>query len=181
MFAHAGVRVLTGHEQRPAEADVTAAETIRGSSPETLPQPLPAREGGGAPRDGRLPHALRSLHKLPLSRKLRYDLRVLATFIRIYCDGRHADRPRAPVPDPIWRLTATGKPPAIHCPACTKLLGHATAKRRRCPLDPKPACKHCPQHCYAPAYRAQIRKVMRYSGRRLILSGRVDYLWHLLF
>lgn len=135
----------------------------------TLPQPLPARVGGGAPRDGRLP------------RKLRYDLRVLVTFIRIYCDGQHADRPRAPVPDPIWRLTAQGAPPATLCPACAKLLGHATAKRRGCPLDPKPACKHCPQHCYAPAYRAQIRKVMRYSGRRLILSGRLDYLWHLLF
>jgi len=41
-------------------------------------------------------------------------------------------------------------------------------------------CKHCPEHCYAPRYRAQIREVMRYSGPRLVLRGRLDYLWHLL-
>jgi hypothetical protein len=48
-------------------------------------------------------------------------------------------------------------------------------------MDPKPACKHCPQHCYAPRYRDEIREVMRYSGRKLVMSGRVDYLVHLLF
>lgn len=114
-------------------------------------------------------------------RKLRYDLRVLATFIRIYCDGHHAGQARAPVPEPIWRLAQTGRPPPSLCPVCTKLLGHAAAKRRACPFDPKPACKHCPDHCYLPAYRTQIREVMRYSGRRLVLSGRLDYLWRLLF
>ena len=54
-------------------------------------------------------------------------------------------------------------------------------KRSRCPLDPKPACKHCPVHCYHPTYRQNIREVMRYSGRRLVLSGRLDMLYHLLF
>jgi hypothetical protein len=67
------------------------------------------------------------------------------------------------------------------CPDCAKLAAHAFAKRMQCPLDPKPDCKHCPQHCYADKYRRQIREVMRYSGRRLVLSGRLDYLLHLLF
>ncbi len=67
------------------------------------------------------------------------------------------------------------------CADCTRLLAHALVKRSHCPLDPKPACKHCPQHCYHPKYRAAIREVMRYSGRRLVLSGRLDYFIHLLF
>ncbi|MBK9127147.1 MAG: nitrous oxide-stimulated promoter family protein [Phycisphaerales bacterium] len=114
-------------------------------------------------------------------RKLRHDLRVLVTFIRIYCDDHHADGPRAPVPRPIWRLTGSERTPIALCADCTRLLGHACAKRRACPLDPKPACKHCPEHCFLPSYREQIRRVMRHSGRRLVLSGRLDYLWHLLW
>jgi hypothetical protein len=54
-------------------------------------------------------------------------------------------------------------------------------KRRRCPLDPKPSCKNCHIHCYSKEYRAQIREIMAFSGRRLILRGRLDYLWHYLF
>ena len=66
------------------------------------------------------------------------------------------------------------------CPACRKLLAHAFVQRSHCPLDPKPACKKCPTHCYAPKYRAQIREVMKYSGRRLGLRGRLDYLFGLV-
>jgi hypothetical protein len=47
-------------------------------------------------------------------------------------------------------------------------------------MNPKPMCKHCPSHCYAPMYRAQIRRVMKYAGIKLLMRGRVDYLLHLL-
>ncbi len=67
------------------------------------------------------------------------------------------------------------------CPECSQLLKHALVKRSHCPLDPKPACKHCPDHCYHASYRAAIRDVMRYSGRKMLLGGRLDYLYHLLF
>ena len=67
------------------------------------------------------------------------------------------------------------------CPGCTQLLAHALTKRSNCPMRPKPACKHCPCHCYRPHYRAQIRQVMKFSGRYLLLTGRLDYLLHLLF
>jgi len=67
------------------------------------------------------------------------------------------------------------------CPQCTKLLHHAFVKRTACPRDPKPQCKDCPTHCYAKVYREQIREVMRFSGMRLLLRGRIDYLFHLFF
>jgi len=115
------------------------------------------------------------------SRKLRRDLKVLATFIRIWCDGHHAPAPREVVRLKTHDVTAIYGRPLELCTACRKLLTHAFVKRTACPLDPKPMCKKCPQHCYGPPYRAQIREVMRYAGRKLVLRGRLDYLLHLLF
>ncbi len=50
-----------------------------------------------------------------------------------------------------------------------------------CPLDPKPTCKNCKIHCYAPENRAKIREVMRFSGMHMIIRGRVDMIFHYLF
>lgn len=97
------------------------------------------------------------------SKKLEKDIEVLASFIGCYCRGKH------------------GGPKGGLCAGCAELLGYAQAKRRKCPLDPKPACKECPIHCYGKGQRAQIREVMSYSGRRLLLRGRLDLLWHYFF
>jgi len=67
------------------------------------------------------------------------------------------------------------------CKDCQRLLMHAFTKRSTCPMNPKPACKHCPNHCYHPTYREQIRQVMKFSGRKLVMSGRLDLLVKLLF
>ncbi len=115
-----------------------------------------------------------------LDKKLRRDLKTLANFIRIYCDGKHAEFPKAQVRLKHRDVEAMVGFELKLCPACTRLLQHAFVKRINCPLDPKPACKNCPQHCYHPAYRARIREVMKYSGHRLLFSGRLDYLLHLI-
>ncbi len=124
---------------------------------------------------------LESPASLRRHRRRARDLRLLARFVGVYCRGRHADAPRAPFVlkgcDPEQLCGG----PITLCATCRKLLAHAWVMRTRCPLDPKPACKKCPVHCYAPAYREQMRAVMRYAGRRLVLSGRLDYLLHLLF
>lgn len=117
----------------------------------------------------------------PGGTKLEKDLRVLVRFIRLYCGHRHAGAAKAPFALHGFNGRALGRRPAVLCPPCRKLLAHALVMRARCPLDPKPACKHCPVHCYHPTYRRNIREVMRYSGRRLVLSGRLDLLYHLLF
>lgn len=116
----------------------------------------------------------------PVNRKLCKDLRTLALFIEVFCRGRHTDAARHPVHLRTIDVTDLHGRPLELCPACARLAVHAFVKRVQCPLEPKPACKHCPQHCYVPRYRAQIRAVMRYSGWRLLLSGRLDYILHLL-
>jgi hypothetical protein len=112
---------------------------------------------------------------------LNRDLRLLADFINIYCGHKHADAVRAPVDIKTHDVTALVGKEICLCGECKKLLTHALVKRSTCPLDPKPACKHCPEHCYHPTYRDQIKEVMKYSGRKLVLSGRLDYLFKLLF
>jgi hypothetical protein len=107
------------------------------------------------------------------------DLRTLVAFVHTYCKRNHQDLPRQEMKS--FNVPELSRKPVCLCADCTKLLQHAIVKRTHCPRDPKPDCKHCPTHCYAPEYRAKIRKVMMFSGRYLVMRGRLDYLWHLFF
>lgn len=113
--------------------------------------------------------------------KIARDLRTLARFIRIYCRHKHSDEPKRPPRIRGFDLDALRIRKLELCTPCGKLLAHAFVKRAHCPYSPKPACKHCQTHCYQPDYREQIRQVMRFSGRKLVLSGRLDLLFKLLF
>jgi hypothetical protein len=115
------------------------------------------------------------------SSELVKDLKTLALFIELYCRYKHADQQREKVDLQTHDVAAIAGKSIVLCPQCTKLLAHAFVKRSHCPMHPKPMCKHCPSHCYHPTYRAQIREVMKFSGRKMVLAGRLDYLFHLLF
>lgn len=112
---------------------------------------------------------------------LRCDLRTLAEFVGLYCRRKHADSEVLPVSMKGFDIEAIAGSPLQLCASCEMLLKHALVKRVTCPLEPKPACKRCPQHCYHPAYRKRIREVMRFSGMRFALSGKLEYLVHMLF
>lgn len=113
--------------------------------------------------------------------RIARDLRVLAQFIRIYCRHKHPDAPKMQPQMRGFDFDQLRIKPLELCIPCGKLLAHAFVKRAHCPFNPKPACKHCQSHCYQPSYREQIREVMRFSGRKLVLSGRLDLLFKLLF
>ncbi|MFQ5462398.1 MAG: nitrous oxide-stimulated promoter family protein [Phycisphaerae bacterium] len=128
-----------------------------------------------------LPCVIRDRDSTTLDRRLRSDLRTLATFVSVYCRDHHTDQSDRPFALKSPDLSAMLGKELLLCPTCAKLLAHACVKRMHCPMDPKPACKHCPQHCYNPAYREQIQRIMQYSGRKLLFSGRIDYLVRMLF
>jgi hypothetical protein len=117
-----------------------------------------------------------------LDRKKAKELKVLAGFVGIYCREKHAGRDRAefPVRDAGVRRALGSRPPRL-CEDCRRLLEHGIAKLLLCPYDPKPMCKKCPTHCYAPGYRERIREVMRFSGLYLVRHGRLDLLFHYYF
>jgi len=55
------------------------------------------------------------------------------------------------------------------CPECTDLLDYALCRLDRCPFGPaKTTCVCCPVHCYKPAMREKVRRVMRYAGPRML-------------
>lgn len=113
-----------------------------------------------------------------LTNAQRKDLKVLIDFIRVYCAARHREQGPVALPE---GLAGRFRKDVSLCPDCQGLLTHALTKRRNCPLDPKPSCKQCHIHCYSKEYRARIREIMAFSGRRMIMRGRLDYLWHYLF
>lgn len=106
------------------------------------------------------------------------DLKVVINFVRVYCTVQHGNQAEVTLPVDLADLFRKG---LMLCPDCRSLLDYALEKRRKCPLDPKPSCKQCHIHCYSKEYRARIREIMAFSGRRMIMRGRLDYLWHYLF
>ncbi|MFA5514929.1 MAG: nitrous oxide-stimulated promoter family protein [Desulfuromonadales bacterium] len=115
----------------------------------------------------------------PLTRKESKDLRVLAWFTAVFCRARHSGE-KLPLPANA-DLATIGLERYRCCTECREFLAYAIARRRKCPLDPKPTCKHCHVHCYRPGHREKVKEIMRFSGRRLLLRGRLDLLWHYLF
>lgn len=108
------------------------------------------------------------------------DMKVLITFVSIYCREKHGAR--EPGSGELPPELETACPGDLYlCRDCATLVAHAIEKRRKCPLDPKPSCKKCHIHCYSRQYREKIREIMAFSGRYLILRGRLQYLWHYFF
>ncbi|MHB0995456.1 MAG: nitrous oxide-stimulated promoter family protein [Elusimicrobiales bacterium] len=95
-----------------------------------------------------------------MRKDLETELRTLEALIGIYCRGRHGGR----------KL----------CASCAGLLVYARARLDACPHRPKPACRDCATHCYAPPERALVREVMRYAGPRLALRRPLLALRHYL-
>lgn len=104
------------------------------------------------------------------------DIRLIGKFVEVYCAGKHRDAKRSPVTLPA------GLGERSLCPECASFLEYAVTKRLKCPLEAgKPDCKHCRIHCYDRPRREKVREIMSYAGRRLMLRGRLDYVWHYFF
>jgi len=56
------------------------------------------------------------------------------------------------------------------CEHCDEFLHYAERRLEKCPYgEDKPTCANCPIHCYKPARKEQVRKIMRYAGPRMLL------------
>jgi hypothetical protein len=119
-----------------------------------------------------------SLYKR-LTPEKRKDIRVLAGFVNIYCREKHKETGKQTFHITDEDLQAKLKDVNL-CRDCSRLLEHGIAKLSLCPYAPKPSCRKCLTHCYAPGYREKVRNVMRFSGIYLIKRGRLDLLLHYL-
>ena len=56
------------------------------------------------------------------------------------------------------------------CDECGEFLDYAYRRLEKCPYgEDKPTCSNCPIHCYKPARREQVKRIMRYAGPRMLL------------
>jgi hypothetical protein len=111
-----------------------------------------------------------------LTKQQKKDIRLIGKFVEVYCTGRHGPVERTPFPLP------TGLGERRICPKCSLFLHYAVTRRIKCPLEvEKPTCKHCRVHCYNTANLEKVKQIMAYSGMKLMLRGRLDYIWHYFF
>lgn len=100
--------------------------------------------------------------KKDLDNRREKEKRVVTLMIRLYCKKCHG--------------TKNGL-----CPECATLSTYACSRSDRCPfMEGKTFCSNCRVHCYKPEMRDKIRRVMRFSGPRMIFYHPVMAVRHLL-
>lgn len=111
-----------------------------------------------------------------ISMPQKKDIKLLGKFVEAYCDSKHRGSGQVRI------VLPEGLGERVLCPECASFLEYAIAKRLKCPLEAeKPTCKHCRIHCYDAPRREKVREIMSYAGRRLMMRGRLDYIWHYFF
>lgn len=65
------------------------------------------------------------------------------------------------------------------CEECRSLLVYACKRLDRCKYgEHKSSCRNCPIHCYKQDMRDRMRKVMRFSGPRMLLYHPLEAIRH---
>lgn len=93
--------------------------------------------------------------------RIDFEKDALKKMIFVYCKGQKHDMPL--------------------CGDCRELLDYASKRLDACVFgNDKPFCSKCTVHCYKPVMRANIKKVMRYSGPRMLYYDPLTALRHIL-
>ncbi len=67
------------------------------------------------------------------------------------------------------------------CVECQALIDYANAQVDACPKkETKTFCSNCTTHCYKEDMREQIRKVMKFSGPRMLFYHPIITIKHLI-
>ncbi len=67
------------------------------------------------------------------------------------------------------------------CPECEETIKYALDKSQKCPYKEKASvCETCKIHCYHNEKQEKIKKIMRFSGPKMIFHHPILTIWHLL-
>ncbi len=93
---------------------------------------------------------------------IQYEIATVEKMIKIYCRKKHGSKN-----DNI-------------CESCNEIFQYASERLLKCPFgDEKGACADCKIHCYHKHKRDEMRKIMRFSGPRMMLYYPMDFLQHI--
>ncbi|MCU6763542.1 Nitrous oxide-stimulated promoter [uncultured Roseburia sp.] len=97
-----------------------------------------------------------------IKKKTEQEKRMVSDMIFLYCRKKHGARQTL-------------------CSECRELKHYAQVRSDHCPfMETKTFCSNCTVHCYSPQMREKIRKVMAFSGPRMILYHPVAAIRHLI-
>ncbi len=97
------------------------------------------------------------------NKRVAREKKTIEQMVKLYCNKNHG--------------TAKGE----LCPQCNELLDYALLRIERCPFLPdKPTCKNCTVHCYKNSHKQEIKKVMRFSGPRMLKTFPILTIHHLI-
>ena len=92
--------------------------------------------------------------------KIEKEKKIVALMISLYCRKTHRGR-------------------QLLCDECQELLVYAHQRIDQCPfMETKTFCSSCKVHCYRRDMREKIRRVMRFSGPRMLLHHPIIALLH---
>lgn len=112
--------------------------------------------------------------------RIEQEKKTVRQMIEIYCRGKK------------HRHSYNSAPEGVICEECRAILEYAYQRLEHCKFldapdisttnrgDNKPTCKKCPNHCYKPAMREQIRQIMRYAGPRMLWHHPIAAIRHLM-
>lgn len=94
--------------------------------------------------------------------KIEKEKRTIELMIKIYCKKKHKNKEL--------------------CEECRELLEYAHKRLSFCKFgEEKTTCGKCPIHCYKKDMKEKVKKVMRFSGPRLIIYNPIELIRHLTY
>ena len=83
--------------------------------------------------------------------RIKREKKTIEAMVRYYCKKKHQTK-------------------GDLCPECTDFLAYAMMRLDKCPFqEKKSTCGKCLVHCYRPDMKEKVKKIMRYSGPRMLL------------
>lgn len=88
---------------------------------------------------------------MDVNQKREQEKAIVSEMIALYCRKKH-------------------KTKGGLCPECQALTDYAKLRSDCCPfMETKTFCANCRVHCYKPEMKEKIRRIMRFSGPRMLL------------
>lgn len=102
--------------------------------------------------------------------KREREKKMVSEMILLYCKKQHKS---------LRKASGLGK--IELCPECAELENYAGMRSDQCPfMETKTFCSNCKVHCYKPEMRERIRKIMRFSGPRMLFVHPVAAIRHVI-
>jgi hypothetical protein len=94
--------------------------------------------------------------------RINRERKTIEAMIKIYCKIKHNTKLKL-------------------CLDCQAIQNYAINQLRKCPFqEKKPTCVQCTIHCYKEPERMKIKKLMRFSGPRMLFRHPILAIYHLI-